>query len=164
MARVHSRVAAGVLAASVLFSCQGCLPSDADHPKPTVAPATIPSPRPDEPVVTVTPKAAAMVRQYAAGQPGGEKLYLRIRVVPGGCQGFMQKLDLDPDVSPADQIWESEGVRVVVFRRQVEMLRGAVVDFGDADGKQGFTVENPNFKGDWMKKWQSALESEKDVK
>jgi iron-sulfur cluster insertion protein len=167
MGRAYSRSAvAGVFAASVLFGCQGCLPSDAGNsPPPVVAPRGQPVFKlKDPPAVTVTPKAAAKIREYTVDQPEGGKVHLRIRVVPGGCQGFMQKLDLDPEVTTADQVWESEGVSVVVFKRQLDMLRGALVDFVDEDGKQGFKVENPNFKGEWMAKWQAALEGERDIK
>ena len=35
-----------------------------------------------------------------------EKIYLRMRVVGGGCSGFQHKLDLDPAVNPAlDEVW-----------------------------------------------------------
>ena len=114
--------------------------------------------------MTVTPKAAAMIHQHAAELPKGSKVYLRLRVVPGGCQGFMHKLDLDADVSADDHVCESGGVSVVVFKRQLEMLRRAQVDFGDDDGKQGFKVENPNFKGEGARNWLAVLEGEKDIK
>ena len=50
--------------------------------------------------ITLTEKAAGEVKriiteqQRAAGAP--EKIYLRMRVVGGGCSGFQHKLDLDP--------------------------------------------------------------------
>jgi iron-sulfur cluster assembly protein len=118
----------------------------------------------ESPLVRVTPKAAATIHQIIAEQRMTEKCYLRIRVVPGGCQGFQHKLDLDPDVSVADLLCESTGVHVVVFKRQMEMLRGAEVDFGELDGKQGFKVENPNFTGESAKKWLALLEKEKDIR
>ena len=151
-----------VLVAALLLGCQGCMPSDASS---SPSPPTNPMPRSDEPpAVTLTPKAAAMIHQHTAELPKGSKLYLRVRVVPGGCQGFMHKLDLDPDVSADDHVWESAGVSVVAFKRQLEMLRGTQVDFGEEDGKQGFKVENPNFKGEGAKKWLAVLAEEKDVK
>jgi iron-sulfur cluster assembly accessory protein len=125
--------------------------------KPVVKPS-------DPPLVRVTPKAAATIRDIVASQGVPGTQYLRLRVVPGGCQGFMHKLDLDPVVSPEDYTCESAGVKVVVFLRQKEMLRGADVDFGEVDGKQGFKIENPNFKGEAAKKWLAQLEKEKDVR
>jgi len=150
---------------TALLGCQGNLPSEtANSP---AAPLTT-SPAAELPVVTVTPKAAAMIKQHVAELrdeiPNGGKLYLRVRVVPGGCQGFMHKLDLDLKVSAENQVCESGGVSVVTFRSQGEMLRGTEVDFGEENGKQGFKVENPNFKGEDAKKWLAVLEREKDVR
>ena len=142
MVRSRSLGIVGIFVAALLLGCQGCSP----------------------PAVTVTPKAAAMVHQYAAEMPKGSKVYLRLRVVPGGCQGFMHKLDLDADVSADDHVCESAGVSVVVFKRQLEMLRRAQVDFGEVDGKRGFQVENPNFEGEGASKWLTVLEGEKDTK
>ncbi len=88
-----------------------------------------------------------MIKQFIAEQPVGTKLYLRLQVLPGGCQGFMHKLDLDPATSSDDCICETAGVRVVVFKRQVETLRGTQIDFGDIDGKQGFKVEKLQRRG-----------------
>lgn len=118
----------------------------------------------ESPGVTVTPKAAATIRQLITDQPTAGRLYLRIRVVPGGCQGYLHKLDLDPGVSPEDQVCESAGVRVVTLKRQAEMLRGTRVDFGEEDGKRGFKVENPNFEGEAAKKWLAVLKKETEVK
>src|SRR5207248_8830850 len=53
--------------------------------------------------ITLTEKAAGEVKriiseqQQAGGAP--EKIYLRMRVVGGGCSGFQHKLDLDPQVN-----------------------------------------------------------------
>jgi len=118
----------------------------------------------ESPIVTVTPKAAATISQLIADAQVTSKVYLRVRVVPGGCQGYMHKLDLDSQTSLEDHISESAGIQVVCFKRQIEMLRGAQVDFGEEDGKQGFKIDNPNFKGEWTKKWLALLEKEKDVK
>src|SRR5262249_3434850 len=116
------------------------------------------------PLLTLTPKAAAVIHQHVAELRMSGKLHLRVRVIPGGCQGFQHKLDLDPAVSAEDHVCDSGGVSVVVFKRQVEMLRGTQVDYGEESGKHGFKVDNPNFKGDWTKKWLPLLEQETDVK
>jgi iron-sulfur cluster assembly accessory protein len=141
------------LAAAVPFAC-----NDRGSKKPDTTPD-------QPPFITVTPKAAATIRQIIAEQlQPPPKVYLRVRVVPGGRQGFMHKVDLDTVVSAEDQVCETAGVSVVTFKRQAEMLRGTQVDFGEENGKRGFKVENPNFTGEWAKKWLAALEKEKDIK
>lgn len=158
-------VLVAVVAPAVLFGCQGSVTTDqVGEPVPSTATAPAPPAVDEPPVVTLTPKAAAMIAQHTAELSPTSKVYLRVRVVPGGCQGYMHKLDLDAEVTAADHVGRSEGVSVVTFKRQIEMLRGSQIDFGEENGKQGFKVENPNFKGEGAKKWLTILERETDIK
>ncbi len=102
--------------------------------------------------ITLTEKAASEVRrivaeqQQTAGVP--EKVYLRMRVVGGGCSGFQHKLDLDPTVNPKlDEVFEQHGVPVVVDKRSLMYLSDVMVDFHDDLNRRGFSISNPNAKG-----------------
>ena len=69
--------------------------------------------------ITVTEKAASEVhRIIEENKTSGsfpEKVYLRLRVVGGGCSGFQHKLDLDPTVSEKlDEVFDFHGIPVVV--------------------------------------------------
>src|SRR3954447_13155419 len=82
--------------------------------------------------ITLTEKAAEEVKRIVAEQKsqGGEKLYLRMRVVGGGCSGFQHKLDLDPQVNDKlDVVSSLHGVDVVVDKRSLLYLEGVTVDF-----------------------------------
>jgi iron-sulfur cluster assembly protein len=101
--------------------------------------------------INVTEKAAGEVRRIIAEQQqsGGlpEKIYLRVRVVGGGCSGFTNKLDLDPEIHEGkDELFEFHGVPVVVDKRSLVYLTGAVVDFHDDLNKRGFSITNPQAK------------------
>lgn len=103
--------------------------------------------------ITVTEKAAAEVRRHIASMieakeiEPGSKLYLRVRVQGGGCSGFQNKLDLDPKFDEkTDHKFEFHGVEVVIDKRSMLYLDGAVVDFHDDLNKRGFTITNPNAK------------------
>jgi len=101
--------------------------------------------------ISVTEKAAAEVRRILADQGGAadvpEKVYLRMRVVGGGCSGFQHKLDLDPQVNEKlDEVFEFHGVPVVVDKRSLMYLSDAVVDFHDDLNKRGFSISNPSAK------------------
>jgi iron-sulfur cluster assembly accessory protein len=108
---------------------------------------------PSAPPITVTEKAATEVKRHiadmqASGQiePGG-KLYLRVRVQGGGCSGFQNKLDLDAKFDEkTDHKLEYHGIEVVIDKRSMLYLAGAVVDFHDDLNKRGFTVTNPSAK------------------
>ena len=101
--------------------------------------------------LTVTEKAANEVKRIIQEQQGAgslpEKIYLRVRVVGGGCSGFQNKLDLDPQVNPKlDDVFEFHGVPVVVDKRSLMYLDGALVDFHDDLNRRGFSITNPNAK------------------
>ena len=102
------------------------------------------------PVLTVTERAAAEVlRIVKEHQQAGaaEKLFLRVRVVGGGCSGFQNKLDLDTHVDEKrDELFEQHGITVVVDKRSKVYLQGAVIDFHDDLNRRGFSVTNPQAK------------------
>jgi iron-sulfur cluster assembly accessory protein len=102
------------------------------------------------PGVNLTDKAAAEVRRIMEEQKGAgvaDKLYLRLRVVGGGCSGFQHKLDLDPAVNPKlDEVFEMHGVEVVIDKRSLLYLSGVTVDYHDDLNKRGFSISNPSAK------------------
>jgi iron-sulfur cluster assembly accessory protein len=76
-----------------------------------------------------------------------KKLYLRVRVVGGGCSGFTNKLDLDPEVNEKlDEVFEIHGVPVVVDKRSLMYLEGVNIDYHDDLNRTGFSITNPNAK------------------
>ena len=106
--------------------------------------------KPAAPALNLTEKAASEVRRITSEQQGAgvaEKLYLRMRVVGGGCSGFQHKLDLDPLVNPKlDEIFTIHGVEVVIDKRSLLYLNGVTVDFHDDLNKRGFSITNPTAK------------------
>src|SRR5579862_1247948 len=109
----------------------------------TAAPETQAAP------ITVSEKAAAEVKRIIAEQAGSvpEKVYLRMRVVGGGCSGFQHKLDLDPQINEKlDDVSEMHGVPVAIDKRSLMYLDGVTVDFHDDMNRRGFSISNPNAK------------------
>ncbi len=101
--------------------------------------------------ITVTEKAASEVKRIVKEQQDAgaapEKVYLRMRVVGGGCSGFQNKLDLDPQINEKlDEVFEFHGVPVVVDRRSLMYLNDVTVDFHDDLNRRGFSISNPNAK------------------
>ena len=105
---------------------------------------------PAPPAIIVTEKAAEEVKRIVAEQQqagAGEKLYLRMRVVGGGCSGFQHKLDLDPQVNPKlDEVFGFHGIEIVVDKRSLLYLQGVTVDFHNDLNRRGFSVTNPQAK------------------
>ncbi len=101
--------------------------------------------------ITITEKAAGEVKRIMSEQQQGdgapEKIYLRLRVVGGGCSGFQNKLDLDPVVNTKlDEVVEMHGVPVVVDKRSLMYLTDVTVDFHDDMNRRGFSIVNPAAK------------------
>jgi iron-sulfur cluster assembly protein len=102
-------------------------------------------------VITLTEKAANEVKRIVAEQQSAgaapEKVYLRMRVVGGGCSGFQHKLDLDPTMNEKlDEVFELQGVPVVVDKRSLMYLSDVNVDFHDDLNRRGFSISNPSAK------------------
>jgi len=100
--------------------------------------------------ITLTEKAAGEVKRIISEQQNGgapERIYLRMRVVGGGCSGFQHKLDLDPVCNPKlDETFDFHGVPVVVDKRSLMYLGDVTVDFHDELNKRGFSITNPTAK------------------
>jgi iron-sulfur cluster assembly protein len=96
--------------------------------------------------VTVTEKAIGEIKRIIVEQElKHDKVALRVRVLGGGCSGFTTKLDLDEAWSEEkDNVFTTDGVRVVVDKRSALYLEGASVDFHEDLNKRGFVVNNPS--------------------
>ncbi len=100
--------------------------------------------------ITLTPKAAREVQRILSEntKPDAGKLHLRMRIVGGGCSGYQHKLDLDANINQKiDEVFELEGVPVVIDKRSMMYLEGVTLDFHDTLEKRGFSFDNPNAKG-----------------
>lgn len=103
--------------------------------------------------ITLTEKAASEVKRIIASERERnpsmpDRIFLRLRVVGGGCSGFQNKLDLDPQINDKlDEIFDMHGVPVVVDKRSLMYLSDVTVDFHDKDPmRSGFSIDNPSAK------------------
>ena len=70
--------------------------------------------------------------------------FLRISVVSGGCSGLSYKMDFDNNITPADQIFEDKGVKIVTDRKSVLYLFNTTLEFTEGLNGKGFHFVNPN--------------------
>ena len=100
--------------------------------------------------INLSEKAAQEVQRIMADQQAAgtaEKLYLRMRVVGGGCSGFQHKLDLDPQFNAKlDEEFIIHGVSVAIDKRSLLYLNGVTVDFHDDLNRRGFSITNASAK------------------
>ena len=95
------------------------------------------------PVVQMTEKAARVVREaFAAEHVDPASAYVRVGAKPGGCSGYKYTLDFAEGsaVTPADVVFESQGVRLIVDKACLTDVLGSVeIDFQDKNMvEQGF--------------------------
>jgi iron-sulfur cluster assembly protein len=95
-------------------------------------------------LVSLTPTAAAKVKELMAEEPEAGDLVLRVAIQGGGCSGFQYGLGFDTGAAEGDEILDFEGVRVVVDPFSAPYLRGATIDFLNGLQESGFKIDNPN--------------------
>jgi iron-sulfur cluster assembly accessory protein len=73
---------------------------------------------------------------------------LRVFVQGGGCSGFQYGLMIDEGSGDpeSDQVFEVNGVKLLVDPVSLRYLKNAEVDFVDNTMGGGFTIKNPNAK------------------
>ena len=79
-------------------------------------------------------------------QDGNPRLNLRIIVDSGGCQGFEYKFELSDAVNPDDEVFEKDGIGVIIDDISLPYMRGATVDYTDDLIGAHFEIKNPNAK------------------
>jgi iron-sulfur cluster insertion protein len=73
---------------------------------------------------------------------------LRVFVQGGGCSGFQYGLMIDDGQGDqeSDQVFDVNGVKLLVDPISLSYLKNAEVDFIDNNAGGGFTIKNPNAK------------------
>ena len=96
--------------------------------------------------ITLTEAAAQRVRQYMIDQGGG--IGLRFGVRKTGCSGWAYTVDVAAAVSAEDQVFEQDGVKVVVDARTLPLVDGTEIDFVRQGLNRNFVFRNPNVAGE----------------
>src|SRR3954467_14105846 len=94
-------------------------------------------------MIDISPTAASKITELLA-EENKEGSGLRVFVQGGGCSGFQYGLMIEEAGTDADQVFESNGVKLYVDPISVRYLGGAQVDFLDTVTGGGFTIKNPN--------------------
>ena len=98
-------------------------------------------------MINVTETAASKISELLV-EEGRIGAGLRVFVQGGGYSGFQYGLMIDDGDgnSEADQVYEVNGVKLLVDPISLRYLSGAEVDFVDNNMGGGFTIKNPNAK------------------
>jgi iron-sulfur cluster assembly protein len=94
--------------------------------------------------ITVTPAAADRVRTFLSNR--GKGLGLRLGVRTSGCSGMAYVLEFADELESDDQVFEDQGVKVIVDPKSLLYLDGTVLDYTKEGLNEGFKFDNPNVK------------------
>ncbi len=70
--------------------------------------------------------------------------YLRIGVQGGGCSGLMYSMKFDGETGEFDQVFDVDGIKVVVDMKSALYLKGTTLDYVSDLTGGGFKFINPN--------------------
>ena len=93
--------------------------------------------------ITLTDKAAEKIGELLGGQEDSQDQALRVAVRGGGCSGFQYALAFDR-AKDDDNVFEVDGVAVVVDKVSMQFVLGSEVDYVEGLQGAGFQVNNPN--------------------
>ncbi len=96
--------------------------------------------------ISLTPTAADRVRSFIADQ--GKGVGLRLGVKKTGCNGFAYVVNYADTIGADDEVFEDQGVKVVVDRESLRLLDGTEIDFVRHGLNEAFRFRNPNVKGE----------------
>ncbi|MBK8542230.1 MAG: iron-sulfur cluster assembly accessory protein [Caulobacteraceae bacterium] len=97
--------------------------------------------RPRPKIVTLTDAAAARVKEIVAK---GDKPYLRVGVVNGGCAGMEYTLDYAVGPAQFDELVEDKEVKILVAADAVLFLLGSEIAYETTRLASKFVFRNPN--------------------
>ncbi len=95
--------------------------------------------------IRLTENAARHIAKELAKQP--QAVGFRLGTKKAGCTGFAYVVDYATEITDNDEVFESQGIKIVVDRDSLPMLEGLEVDFVTTNLlNQGFEFHNPNVK------------------
>ncbi len=96
--------------------------------------------------LTISDRASKRIAEIRQANNIDPEAFLKVGVVSGGCSGLTYDLDFASDVKPAenDQVFELNGMKVLVDMRSFLYLAGTELDYSDGFEGEGFHFKNPN--------------------
>lgn len=94
--------------------------------------------------ITVTESAAQHVKKFLVNR--GEGAGVRLGVKTTGCSGMAYIMEFADAVEDTDQVFESNGIKVIIDPKSLVYLDGTELDFAKEGLNEGFKFNNPNVK------------------
>ena len=96
--------------------------------------------------IKITETAAQHVAEQLESR--GKGLGIRVGVKTTGCSGMAYVLEFADKLEVGDQVFEEQGVKIIVDPKSLVYIDGTEMDFVKQGVNQGFEFRNPNAKGE----------------
>jgi iron-sulfur cluster assembly protein len=96
--------------------------------------------------ITLSESAATRVRNYMDNRGKGFGLRLGVRTT--GCSGMAYVLEFVDEINEEDQVFEDQGINVVIDPKSLVYLDGTQLDYVKQGLNEGFEFNNPNAKSE----------------
>ena len=97
--------------------------------------------------ITLTDVAADRVKTFLDKR--GKGIGLRLGVKTTGCSGMAYVMEFVDDLEEGDEVFESNGVKVIVNPKSLVYLDGTELDYAKEGLNEGFKFNNPNESDRW---------------
>jgi iron-sulfur cluster assembly protein len=95
-------------------------------------------------MIKVSESAKVQVNHLMTTENHPEGSFIRVGVEGGGCSGLMYQLTFDHQLKEGDQVFEDNGVKVVVDKKSFLYLVGTELEYSGGLNGKGFVFKNPN--------------------
>ncbi|NQV68799.1 MAG: iron-sulfur cluster assembly protein IscA [Pseudohongiella sp.] len=96
--------------------------------------------------ISITESAAKHVSDQLASR--GHGIGIRVGVTTTGCSGMAYVLEFVDKIELEDQVFEGQGIKIVVDPKSLVYIDGTEMDFVKQGVNEGFEFTNPNAKGE----------------
>ena len=70
--------------------------------------------------------------------------FIRVGVKSGGCSGLEYVLKFDNEKTDSDQVFEDNGIKIVIDKKSILYLAGTILEFSGGLNGKCFVFNNPN--------------------
>ena len=96
--------------------------------------------------ISLTEAAAGRITEFLANR--GKGMGIRLAVRTSGCSGMAYVLEFADEAQDQDQVFEYQGIKILIDPKSLVYLDGTEVDFGKEGLNEGFKFNNPNVKSE----------------
>ncbi|MDU0356156.1 iron-sulfur cluster assembly protein IscA [Paraglaciecola aquimarina] len=96
--------------------------------------------------IKVSDTAAQRARTFLENRGSG--IGLRLGVKTTGCSGLAYVLEFVDEVNDDDQVFEDNGIKIIIDGKSLVYLDGTHLDFTKDGLNEGFQFTNPNANGE----------------